>query len=223
MALFPVVSAKQIQHLDHIAISKIGIPSLILMENAGRGAACEMIRAATKKSLSGVGIFCGPGNNGGDGFVTARYLIHGGIKTKVFLIGKAQGLKTDARINYKILKRLGCAIKEINNIRELTREIKSCSLIVDALFGVGLNRTIEEPFRGAINALNASKKRIISIDTPSGLDVTTGKIHGVAIKADRTITFTLAKKGFFKNDGPKHTGKITVVDIGIPRDLTKKI
>ncbi len=216
-ASFRVVTARQIKRLDQFAIEEIGIPSLVLMENAGQAVAGEIIQRFPRKTK--INIFCGIGHNGGDGFVTARYLSQHGKRVQVFLIGKANTLKNDSLVNYKILKRLGFSIKEIGINWKFSKERVSNSLIVDAIFGVGLNRMIQQPFQGIIEKLNAFKQPIICIDVPSGLDATTGRIYGAAVKAHTTVTFTLAKKGFYQKEGPRHVGRIVVVDIGIPKKL----
>ena len=99
------------------------------------------------------------------------------------------------------------------------QEIKKADVVVDAIFGVGLNRKIDEPIRSLIEAVNTHAKRIVAVDIPSGLDGTTGKIYGVCVKADTTVTFSFPKKGLGINEGPRNTGKVVVVDIGIPKKL----
>ena len=218
------VSVKQIQNLDKIAIEKIGVPSLSLMENAGRGVAYEVIRQLKGRRKPSVSVICGLGNNAGDGFVVARHLINAGVKTKIFLICKGKSLKTDAAVNYQILKRLRYPIIEIGTDRDLSlRDLSKADIVVDAIFGVGLNREVLDPFRCVIETINKNARRIVSIDTPSGLDGTTGKIYGVCIKANTTVTFSFVKKGFLINQGPKHTGRVIVIDIGIPVKLKKRI
>ncbi len=215
------VTVKQIQKLDKLAIEKYGIPSLTLMENAGRQVAFEVTKTLKRKKQPHVCVICGLGNNAGDGFVIARYLIDIGIKTSIFLIGKGCRLKHDAAVNYKILKNAKRPIREVGSADlRFLRDIQKSDIIVDAIFGVGLNREILDPFRSIIEVINKNSKKIISVDTPSGLDGTTGKIYGICIKADLTVTFTFMKKGFLRGQGPKHTGKVTVVDIGIPVQLT---
>ena len=221
MVFLPAVTTKHIQRLDRVAVTKIGIPSLVLMENAGQAVAREIIRRFARRKPARAHIICGVGHNGGDGFVTARYLMHHGVPVKVFLLGKTAQLKNDTLINCRILKRLGGMVIEMNRIRDLKKAMQSCSVIVDAIFGVGLNRNIGEPLKGIIENLNKSKRQIVSIDIPSGLDATSGKIYGVAVKAEVTVTLTLPKKGFYLNEGPRHTGQIVVVDIGIPQKLYK--
>ena len=214
-----ILTARQIQRLDQIAIHKIGIPSIALMVNAGRSVAQEVLRQFKKISQKRVSIVCGLGNNAGDGFVCARHLINQNIKTKIFVIGNPAQLKEDARTNYQILRNLGIAIHSIDSNRSsqiLDDDLKKFKIIVDAIFGVGLNRDIEDPFKSVIEKINSSKARVISVDVPSGLDATTGKIHGVCVRAKTTVTFSFLKKGFFINQGPRYVGKIVVEDIGIP-------
>ncbi|MCA9408271.1 MAG: NAD(P)H-hydrate epimerase [Candidatus Omnitrophica bacterium] len=214
-----VVTVKQIQKLDDLAIYRYGIPSLVLMENAGRAVAEEVFRMIKSRPKPMVGIVCGLGNNAGDGFVVARHLIQGGVSTKIFLVGKGNQLKHDAAVNYQILKRLKFEIVENVKTGNIKSILEKFDVVVDAIFGVGLNRDIEEPFREIINTLNTKAKRIVAVDIPSGLDGTTGKIHGVCIKAHTTVTFSFAKKGFYKAQGLKHVGRIVVADIGIPKKV----
>ncbi len=210
-------TVQQIQELDRLAIEKYGILSLVLMENAGRVVAQEVLKRLRNKRKSVVCIVCGRGNNAGDGFVVARHLLNAGIKTKIFLIGKESDLKPDAAVNYQILKRCGYRIEVGEDVP--SQQLSRADIMVDAIFGVGLNRPIEEPFKTVIETINKEAKYVVSVDIPSGLDGTSGKIYGVCVKADLTVTFSFAKKGFFKNEGPHAAGKIVVADIGIPRCL----
>mgnify|MGYP001610361307 FL=1 len=218
------VSVQQIQELDRMAIEDYGIPSIVLMENAGRQVALEVIRQLKKIKKPSVCVVCGLGNNAGDGFVAARHLINRGIKTRVFLAGKEKLLKDDAAVNDQILKKLKCPIREFQRFdRSMISLIAAANVVVDAVFGVGLNREVRGLFRAVIEAINQKAKRVVSVDIPSGLDGTTGGIYGVCVKAMTTVTFSFAKKGFFYRDGPKYVGRIVVADIGIPSQLKKKI
>lgn len=224
MMTYKALSSRQVQRLDKIAIEKIGIPSIALMENAGRAVSCQALACLKKFSKKSISIFCGTGNNAGDGFVAARHLWSAGITPKVFIIGGVKHLKSDAALNYRILKKLQCPVREISSgDRFLLRDILKSQIIVDAIFGVGLNRPVGEPFKGVIEAVNAARQYVIAVDVPSGLDATTGKIYGVCVKADRTVTFSCAKKGFFKKAGPGCAGRIIVADIGIPLQLLNKV
>ena len=216
------VSVKQIQKLDKLAIEKYGVPSLALMENAGRSVAHVILKQVKNIRTPKACLVCGLGNNAGDGFVIARHLINAGIKVSIFCTGKASRLKNDAAVNYRILEKLKYPIYEAGGADPRpVRAIKNADIVVDAIFGVGLNREVSNPFRDAIETINKFAKKVVSVDIPSGLDGTTGKIYGVCIRANTTVTFTFAKKGFYKADVPKRTGKIEVVDIGIPVGLIK--
>ena len=218
------VTVQQIQNLDRIAIERYGIPSIVLMENAGRAVAGEVRKSLRGKKKPRVCVVCGLGNNAGDGFVIARHLMNAGIPVKVFLVGKARRLKPDAAVNYRILKKLKFSIQKVGTGRDLSlRDITQADVVVDAIFGVGLNREITGPFRSVIETINREAKYVIAVDIPSGLDGTTGAIYGVCVKADKTATFTFPKKGFFRGHGPRQTGKIIVVDIGIPVQVIRKV
>jgi NAD(P)H-hydrate epimerase len=171
------VTVKQIQNLDRLAIEKTGIPSVVLMENAGRAVAQGVIKELGKRDKRPVVVLCGPGNNGGDGFVAARHLLNAGIALNVFLIGREKDLKSDTRLNYDILKRLRQPVLEISAVNQsLRKSILNSSVVVDAIFGVGLNRDITGWLKDVIEAVNASVKGVIAVDIPSGLNGTTGKI-----------------------------------------------
>jgi len=212
------LTVKEIRALEQLAIKKYRVSSLALMENAGAQVAREAIKILGKKKE--VLIVCGTGNNGGDGFVAARHLVNQGIKVKIWIIGQPAQLKNDAKINYLILKKLGYPII---SVAAGPRDIRHADVVIDAIFGVGLNRDIEGIFHEAIDFINKNAKKILSVDIPSGLDGTTGKIQGICIKADKTVTFSFPKKGFFINDGPRMIGKLIVVDIGIPKKLKDRI
>lgn len=220
MGNIPAVTTRQIRVLDKKAIEAIGIPSIVLMENAGRAVFRDVISRLKKRKKKFVCVVCGIGHNAGDGFVAARHLLKAHIPTEVFLIGRARDLKNDAAVNYQILRRLHCPVNEIHRFnKKLSRCVDKADVVIDAIFGVGLNRRIKEPFKSIIEGINAYAGYVIAVDVPSGLDATTGKIQGVCVKAARTVTFSLPKKGFFKNDGPHYTGQIIVADIGIPKGL----
>lgn len=218
------VTARQIQKLDEKAIGIYGVPSVALMENAGRGVAEDIIRTFRRRKCRRVCVICGPGNNAGDGFVTARHLLNAGVKTDIFFLGNPSKLKPDAKTNYSILKKCGYPVRLVKKFDSAVLSVmEEAGVIVDALFGVGLNRKVEGVFADVINEINRGKQYVFAVDVPSGLDATTGKIHGVCVKADRTVTFTFPKTGFYKNAGPAHAGKVVVIDIGIPEKLVVKV
>lgn len=219
-------SAKQIQNLDNIAINKYKVDSLFLMENAGKAVADEVLGILKNKKSKKVAVICGKGNNGGDGFVAARYLVNQGFEVKNFLIGKVKEITSDSRANLDILLNLNQNIFEVIDMKTFNgykKIIKDCQMVIDAIFGVGLKGEIKEPAKTVINFLNRSKKKIVSVDVPSGLDATSGLMLGACVRASSTVTFTLAKKGFFINDGPEFIGKLKIVDIGIPKNLMRNI
>lgn len=213
------ISVAQAQAFDRFAQEKLGIPSLILMENAGRGVAEEAIvivrNARRVMRNANVAIVCGVGNNGGDGLVAARHLLNAGIKVNVCIVGKLSKLKPDPKTNYSILKKMGLKIRGVEKGGEGVRGLKKADLIIDAIFGIGLKSEVRRPYSDIINLLNRSRKPILAVDVPSGLDADSGKVLGTAIKAKRTVTFVASKKGFAKVDGPRCCGKIVVRDIGV--------
>ena len=212
------------QEIDKLAIEKFGIPSIILMENAGHGASRVAFDMLPKKKTKRVVCVCGKGNNGGDGFVCARHLINKGIDTDIFLIGDPAELKKDAKINYNILKKMGKTIKPLKVKKDfyaLKAKFARTGLLIDAIFGIGLSGRVKEPYREIIDLMNQSKIPILAIDVPSGLDATGGSALGSCIKARKTVTFAMAKTGFFKNQGPSHIGKLITVDISIPNKLLR--
>ncbi len=211
------LTVQEVQALDRWAIEKIGIPSVVLMENAGQGLAREIFNKLKDRRKSSVVIVCGSGNNGGDGFVAARYLFNLGFKPRVFLIGRPSQLKADALINYRVAENLGIGVTLIDGVNSAFKKfLQSADIVVDAIFGVGLNRPIGEPYYGIIQAINTLASYVIAVDIPSGLDGTTGDIYGISIKAKMTVTFSYPKKGFLRKYGPLYTGRTQVVDIGIP-------
>jgi len=205
------ITVKEAQAFDKKAQSKLGIPSIILMENAGRHVAEEALKMLGKKKQ--VAVVCGVGNNGGDGFVAARHLLNAGIKVSVLIVGKISKLKPDPKINFNILKKMEVEVRgNIMDYQGISGKIKG-DIIIDALFGIGLRSEVGEPYASVINLMNKSGKPILAVDVPSGLDADTGKALGIAVKAKRTLTFVASKKGFAK--ARKYCGKIVVRDIGI--------
>lgn len=217
-------SIDESQKLDRFASGWLGIPSIVLMENAGRSTA-DFIQLVLKKTKNPrVCIFSGPGNNGGDGFVTARYLWDRGFKVSVFLIAPSRRLKGDALLNYKVLRRMKCPLLNIKSIDSKVMQVMMESdLLVDAIFGIGLDREVSDPYCSIIDRMNQSRKKIVSLDVPSGLNANLGSVWGIGIKAWSTVTFAVAKNGFFKDQGPRLCGKIVIKDIGIPQIVINKI
>jgi hydroxyethylthiazole kinase-like uncharacterized protein yjeF len=216
--------------MDRLTIDEIGIPGVVLMENAGRAAAMEALDllTAVPEPAAGVLIAAGKGNNGGDGFVIARHLINHGLPVEVVFLGdlSSVSLTSDAGINLFVLMKMGLLIKELDertSAGDLTPRLARRALIVDALLGTGATGTLRAPYDAVIDAINTSGRPVLAVDLPSGLDSDTGRTLGAAIRATRTVTFGLAKPGFYLAEGPEHCGKIVVADISIPEQVVEKV
>src|SRR5574337_1761423 len=207
------LTREEMKELDRKAIEEYKIPGIILMENAGRNVAEEVLKMIHAPQQIKVAILCGKGNNGGDGFVVARHLYNHHIPVNVFLVARISDILKDgdAGINLQILLHIKIPVKEVldtTGINNVLKELGNYDIIVDALFGTGLSGEVREPFKTLINGVNNLNKPIVSVDIPSGLDCNTGKILGAAIKATKTVTFAIAKKGFYLGDGPSYTGNV---------------
>jgi ADP-dependent NAD(P)H-hydrate dehydratase / NAD(P)H-hydrate epimerase len=205
------VTSEEMRCIDNAAIKKYGIPAILLMENAGIEAA-EFIIKTEKYILKPIAVFCGSGNNGGDGLVTAPHLFYNNFNVEGFLARPAENFKPDALANFNIGKKLGI---KINRYRKNTG-LSKYGLIVDALLGTGIKDEITGIYKEIIEKINFSKKRVVSIDVPSGLDADTGKPLGIAVKADRTITIGLVKKGLVNKSARPYVGKLSIAGIGLP-------
>ena len=223
MAKFRTGTTRDIRELDRIAIERYGIPGVILMENAGRGAA----DVAQDMAVAGgrVLVVCGSGNNGGDGFVIGRHLHNRGFEVE-FLVVNPDKIKPggDADINFEIIKRMSLHVREVGDAPESYRiDSDRYCLVIDALLGTGLSGEVREPARSVINEMNESGLPMLAVDTPSGLNTDTGEMLGVCVHANRTVTFAAAKRGFFAGMGPKVVGELHVADIGVPRELIESL
>jgi NAD(P)H-hydrate epimerase len=204
------VSVAEMLELDRKTIEGFGLPSIVLMENAGREVARVAIEMLSKTSGRRIAVFCGTGNNGGDGFVAARHLARQGCEVRVYLLGKRSSLKKDPAVNLNILEKMHIKIEELADSLDLDAD-----LFIDAVFGIGLKGDIKEPLRSIVADLNKKDRPILSIDIPSGLDADSGEVIGEAIKAEKTVTMQFPKKGFYINKGPACVGEVIVADIGI--------
>ena len=214
------LTAAQAKALDKKALEKFGISTLVLMENAGQAVAEEALKILKSRQAKVV-IFCGAGNNGGDGFCAARHLLTEGFKPQVYLMGKINDVENEAKINLGILLRLKQKITEIKprNFSLLKKRIRKTSLIIDALLGVGAKGQIRPVYQQVIDIINASGIYVLSIDIPSGLDATTGKVLGRCVRADKTVTLVGKKSGMVYEEGRGHCGKVLVRNIGLPDAL----
>ena len=209
----------EMKEMDRIAIQERGIPSLQLMETAAGHVASAVEAWRTRTGRQGpVLVFCGPGNNGGDGFACAWILLEKGIAAKILFVGKAEKMTADARAEQGKFLSLGGVVEPYTG-QTLPGD---AGCLVDALFGVGLDRDVGGMFACAIAAINeahAAGVPVVACDIPSGIDGNSGTVLGIAVQADETVTFSCAKPGLLKGEGQLHTGSLTVSDIGIPKDL----
>jgi NAD(P)H-hydrate epimerase len=214
-----MMTRQEVRDFDSWAINQMGIPGVVLMENAGRSCS-ELILASWPAGRPRVTIFCGTGNNGGDGYVIARHLAGNGSCVKVCICSNRDKIAGDAKINLDILTKTGLIpttlpMEAPGLAGEVMRLTDGCDVLVDAIFGTGLRDKLPPDFVRLIEAINASSAMKVAIDIPSGLDCDTGKPMPLAVKADMTVTFVAAKKGFAVAGAAAYTGKVYVASIGI--------
>ena len=217
-----VLNAAQMREADRQTIEEIGIPSLVLMENAGRQVVSAIENAYDERLDGRVAVLCGRGNNGGDGFVVARTLLQRGIDATVFVVGSLRDVGGDARTNLDILGRLGVAAVEVADEQtwELHfSEVSQCTLIVDAIVGTGLKSGLTGMMETVVADVNASGIPIVSIDLPSGLSADTPHLVGACMGASMTVTLAALKLPLVLPPGETHAGDVVVADIGIPEDV----
>ncbi len=218
-----VLSRKWVREVDRRAVEEYGIPSLILMENAGRGVADLLSRLG----IGGpVVVICGRGNNAGDGFVIARHLDLRGFSVSVLLCSDSRALKGDAEIHFQILRRSGVPIRELNGSQfesAWTDAIGSADWIVDAMLGTGASGPVRPPLDDVVLQINQAGNKVLAVDLPSGLDCDEGPISQPIVRANATATFVAMKPGFLMPGAAEFTGQVHVLDIGAPRKLLEDI
>lgn len=215
----------EVRSVDHRAMTEYGIPGVVLMENAGRGCA-ELIDRDWPPGTAV--ICCGKGNNGGDGFVIARYLEKAGWSVRVRLVHPPDQTTGDAAVFLQSVMKAGADVRVICdpaggstgalaiNWSNFTSELKSADLIVDALLGTGLSGEVKSPYAEIIEAINAAESLVLAVDLPSGLDCNTGRPLGHCVRATRTATMVARKIGFDVPESVEYTGPVDVIDIGLP-------
>lgn len=216
-----VSRVNEMRNLDKSAIEEFGITQELLMENAGEAAYFTILKEFGVKDKKFI-VFCGIGNNGGDGLVVARKIHSAGGEALVFILGDEGKFKGSAKKNFEIVSKLPIEIKHVGSLKSLKAEVSHCDAIVDALFGTGLARSVESLYKDVIQLINGSGKKVFSIDIPSGVNGNTGKIMGEAVKADYTITFGLPKVGNVLYPGYENCGKLYVTHISFPPSLYNK-
>src|SRR5436309_10542024 len=213
-----VLNSTQMRDADRRTIDEIGIPSLVLMENAGRQAVAAMEAMFSDLLERQIAVLCGRGNNGGDGFVIARTLVQRGADVSVFLLGRVADVRGDARTNLEIVGRLGITVVEVADSQawELHfSEVSDCTLIVDAIFGTGLNAPVSGLIESVVADVNASGIPVVSIDVPSGLSADSCDPIGPSIAANLTVTLGAPKLPLVLPPGETNAGDIVIADIGI--------
>jgi hydroxyethylthiazole kinase-like uncharacterized protein yjeF len=219
-----MMSVEQVRAFDKWAIEEVGMAGVVLMENAGRDCAVLIRDNLRGVENAKVVIFCGTGNNGGDGFVIARHLHNSRLDVVTVVCGDKGKIRGDAKANLDILERLAGAVEELDlggEVNDRVGELTSgADMLVDALFGTGLRGELSGEYQKLIEAMNGMGVPILAVDTPSGLDCETGEVLGAAIRARFTMTFAAMKKGFVENkEAKEYTGEIYLGSIGVePRD-----
>jgi NAD(P)H-hydrate epimerase len=216
-----VMTRDEVRAIDAWAINTLGIPGVVLMENAGRSCA-ELIKDKLADIIHPkVCIFCGTGNNGGDGYVIARHLLNSGFALTVVVCGDQAKVKGDAKINVDILERMGQSIELLSlDAGDIPARVKGfaagADMVVDSLFGTGLSGRLSDKYKQLIESINAQDCPILAVDIPSGLDCDTGEPLGTAVRATYTVTFVAVKKGFASSSGTAdYTGEVFVASIGV--------
>ena len=217
-----VLNSAQMREADRRTTEEIGIAPLVLMENAGRQVVAAMEAMHSDLADRRVAVLCGRGNNGGDGFVVARTLLQRGVDVSAFLIGRVAEVRGDARTNLEILGRVGLTVVEVADSQawELhLSEVSNCTLIVDAIFGTGLNAPVSGFIESVIADVNASGIPVVAIDLPSGLSADSADPIGASIEAGMTVTLAAPKLPLVLPPAETRAGDIVVADIGIPSDI----
>ena len=227
-----VLTREQVREVDRLAITELGIPGVVLMENAGRRVA-EVVLGVLRDGCGfapqagRVAVLCGGGNNGGDGYVIARHLHNQGVAVTVFTITDPAGLTGDAAVNYNICEKMGLAVYRIDSDQQLDLAKKTWSgvaVIVDALLGTGFTGTVRSRMAAAIERCNAVEgAKVVSVDVPSGLDCDTGQPSSATVRADVTVTFVAPKPGFEEASAGPYVGEVIVAGIGVPPGLIDRV
>jgi NAD(P)H-hydrate epimerase len=220
MPLRPL-SRAEVRSIDRMAAEELGLPTLVLMENAGRGAA-DRLRARLRPG-DRVAIACGPGNNGGDGAVVARHLDSWGHPVRVIWFVSPDHLSGDAAIQYTILAKSGIDQTSITEPVDFSGLWADAAWVVDALLGTGLTRPVEGLLKSAIESINRSGRPVLSLDLPSGLDADSGVPLGLSVRATFTVTFVAPKLGFSAPEASDYMGEVEVVEIGVPGKVLKSL
>jgi NAD(P)H-hydrate epimerase len=226
------LSRDQVREVDRRAIEQLGIPGVVLMENAAINAAAlirdSLLRQTRRRACDlTVAIVCGGGNNGGDGYAVARHLHNRGFNVRLYPAKAIEALKGDAATNAHICQQMNLSITALDEAGALDTAAaawQQADVLVDALLGTGFTGEVREPIGSIIQRINAlDNKRIVAIDAPSGLDCETGDAASSTIMASETITFVANKRGFNEPAAKRYTGQVHVADIGVPPGLIQSV
>jgi NAD(P)H-hydrate epimerase len=226
------LTREQVRAIDQLAIEDLGIPGIVLMENASRQVAEAVIAALpVEPSAARVAILCGGGNNGGDGLAVARHLHNRGVKVSVFLAREPGEVRGDAAINLEIVCRMKLDLRTILTAAEVAAAVPlwaQAHVIVDALLGTGFTGEVRGILAEVIRECNeirgqAQGVKVVAVDVPSGLDCDTGRPSNATIRADVTVTFVAAKPGLIAPGAREYVGKLIVADIGAPPELKERV
>jgi NAD(P)H-hydrate epimerase len=221
-----LVTANEMQKMDRSTIESFGLPGRILMENAGRGATQFFLEQFKDAKNKKVGVIAGRGNNGGDGFVIARYLAQKGIRVTVYLLSEHQKVSGDAAANLQLLSPLKVPVIEMPDATSFSAHetaMRHEEIWIDAILGTGLRSDVKGFFKDVINFINHSNKPVFAVDIPSGLNSDTGQPCGACVWADATATFAFAKTGHFLFPGADYTGNLKIIDIGVPPHIANDV
>lgn len=220
-----LASVEQAFQIDEMSQKVYGLTGEVLMEAAGALAAREIdLTFLPELTRGSIAVVAGPGNNGGDALVVARHLHSSGYRDmSVFLIAPRDAQSPLFKIQRQRAELQGLRLIDLEEIPERMEQLKSAELIVDGIFGIGLKRPIAQPYLKVIETMNSSPAPKVSLDTPSGLNCNTGRVEGASVRAAMTVTFGLAKPGFYVSEGPAHVGKLRILPIGFPYEALRGI
>lgn len=217
--MLKIVTSAQMREMDRKTIEELGIPGVVLMENAGTGVS-QLVNSMAQAQPHRVYVLCGKGNNGGDGYVIARHLWDSGYSVCIIVIGEEKEIKGDAKINFEVVKKLGIEYHFASSVRDLkkcTRE--EPDLIIDALLGTGITGAVHGFMKEAIEYINKFDCPVVSVDIPSGLNADLPVAEGEAVRADATVTMALPKRCHIFFPSRSFVGNLHIVDIGIPNSI----
>jgi ADP-dependent NAD(P)H-hydrate dehydratase / NAD(P)H-hydrate epimerase len=218
-----LVTAAEMRELDRRTIEDLGVPSVVLMENAGRST-YQVLRREFPELSGAVAVLAGRGNNGGDGLVVARYLANDGFPVSVFLLASRDQVRGDALVNLKILEAMGLEVEEVlgeDQLSAVAHRLSRADLVVDALLGTGLNSPVRGLLAQLIDRVNQVRSPVLAVDIPSGLSADTGEPLGPTVEADVTVTYGFPKLGQITLSGREYVGQLWLVDISIPPALAQ--